>query len=110
MIIDLTLNDNADTDRGDPDKIVLGNSGQRQSDTKIATGAVPASLIHCRVRVLYLKKSLRKRNIQQKDLMPYLGTVVDLHTTHPNLLLIQFDDGGGKEWIDHTDKRIFSFV
>ena len=108
-LIDLTWIDDADTDRGDPDKIIPNNSGQTQSDCEIAPEAAPVSLMHSRVRVLFLKKSLRKRNIQQKDLMPFSGTVVDLHPTDPDLLLIQFDNGS-REWIDYTDNRIFSFV
>lgn len=105
-IIDLSCWDDADTDRGDPDNFLPNWTGQLNENPAFTNSHNNISIIDRRVRVLYIKKSLRKRRIQEKDFMPFEGVVQEAHKTNPNLVLVQFDNGT-RDWIDHTNKKIF---
>jgi len=108
-VIDLSCWDGADTDRGDPDKFLSNSRNQLDENAEFTNNSDNTSIIERRVRVLYTKKSLRKRTIQKKDLMPFEGVVREAHKTKPNLVLVDFDDGT-RDWIDFTNKTIFSFL
>ena len=108
-IIDLSCWDGADTDRGDPDNFLPILSDEVNKTPDFTYSHDNTSIVERRVCVLYIKKSLRKRRIQEKDYMPFEGIVREAHKTNPNLVLVEFDNGT-RDWIDFTNKKIFSFL